>query len=89
MNVLTQIQEEYKSSGKVLGILIIRNFSIMLNHLCYYSKSPCGFSHLQLQITNIILDNRVLNCVKGEQNTGFSFPLKMSVISPFIVTVDN
>jgi len=26
MNVLTQMQEEYKSSGKVLGILIIRNF---------------------------------------------------------------
>jgi len=89
MNVLTQMQEEYKSSGKVLGIQIIRNFSIMLYCLCYYSQSPCGFSHLQLQITSVILDNRVLNYVKGEQTAGFSFPMKMSVMSQFIVTVDN
>jgi len=61
----------------------------MLNHLCCYSQSPCGFSHLQLQITSVILDNRVLNCVKGEQTTGFSLPMKMSVLSLFIVTADN
>ena len=61
----------------------------MFNHFCCYSQSPYAFSHLQLQITNVILDNSVLNCVKGEQATEFSFPMKMSVLSPFIVTIDN
>jgi len=70
-------------------MLIIRNFSIRCNHICYYSLSPYTFSHLQLQITNVILDNRVLNCVKGEQATEFSFPMKIYVLSPSIVTVDN
>jgi hypothetical protein len=61
-------------------MLIIRKFSITLNHLCYYSQSPYAFSHLQCQITYVILDNGVLNCVKGEQATDFSFPVKMSVL---------
>lgn len=61
----------------------------MFNRICCYSQSPYGFNHSQLQITSVILDNRVLNCVNGEQTTGFCFPMKMSVRSPFIVTVDN
>jgi hypothetical protein len=61
----------------------------MFNHLCYYSQSPYAFSHLQPQITNVIFDNGVLNCVKGEQTTAFSFSMKMSLLSPFMVTVDN